>query len=442
MLDTFKRAYGLPDLRRRLLFTLGVLLVFRFAAHVPVPGLNQLQLEALLNPDATGAGSQAARFINFLTGGALEQFSVMVLGVYPYITASIIVSLLAPLIPSLEEMQKEGESGRNKINRLTYWLTIPLAVLQGIANIGLVNSTAVGGTSEDQVVAFGASQPLNTAAVLLSLLGGTMFALWLGERITEKGIGNGVSIIIFGGIITQVPQTLLQLLTSRQFFPLLIVAAVTVATVALIVFIQEAHRRIPVQYGRRMRGAQVYGGQSSFIPLKVNSAGMIPLIFASALMVFPQLLGQVLSDLENPTLKNVGVQLQSLFGQDATLWWLTYFLLVVLFTFFYTDVVFRQQSLHENLQRNGGFIPGIRPGKQTEDYLVMVMRRITFAGAVFLGLVAILPFVVAKLTGLSTNVSMLISASGLLIVVGVVLDTIKQLEAQLSMRHYEGFIRD
>ncbi len=440
MLDTFKRAYGLPDLRRRLLFTLGVLLVFRFAAHVPVPGLNKLQLDALLNPDATGAGSQAARFINFLTGGALEQFSVMTLGVYPYITASIIISLLAPLVPSLEELQKEGESGRNKINRLTYWLTIPLALLQGVANIGLVNSQVTAGSG--QIVAFGASQPLNTATVLLALLGGTMFALWLGERITEKGIGNGISIMIFGGIITQIPQTLLQLLTSREFLALMIVAAITVATVALIVFIQEAHRRIPVQYGRRMRGAQVYGGQSSFIPLRVNSAGMIPLIFASALMVFPQLLGQALANLEQPMLKNVGTQLQTLFGQDSALWWITYFVFVVLFTFFYTDVVFRQQSLHENLQRNGGFIPGIRPGKQTEDYLVLVMRHITFAGAVFLGLVAILPFLVAKVTGLNTNISMLISASGLLIVVGVVLDTIKQLEAQLSMRHYEGFIRD
>lgn len=440
MLDTFKRAYGLPDLRRRLLFTLGVLLVFRFAAHVPVPGLNKLQLDALLNPDATGAGSQAARFINFLTGGALEQFSVMTLGVYPYITASIIISLLAPLVPSLEELQKEGESGRNKINRLTYWLTIPLALLQGIANIGLVNSQVTAGSG--QIVAFGASQPLNTATVLLALLGGTMFALWLGERITEKGIGNGISIMIFGGIITQIPQTLLQLLTSREFLALMIVAAITVATVALIVFIQEAHRRIPVQYGRRMRGAQVYGGQSSFIPLRVNSAGMIPLIFASALMVFPQLLGQALANVEQPMLKNFGTQLQTLFGQDAALWWITYFVFVVLFTFFYTDVVFRQQSLHENLQRNGGFIPGIRPGKQTEDYLVLVMRHITFAGAVFLGLVAILPFLVAKVTGLNTNISMLISASGLLIVVGVVLDTIKQLEAQLSMRHYEGFIRD
>ena len=439
MLETFKRAFGLPDLRRRLLFTLAVLLIFRFAAHVPIPGLNQLQLDALLNPSSTSAGSQAARFINFLTGGALEQFSVVTLGVYPYITASIIISLLAPLVPSLDELQKEGESGRNKITRLTYWLTIPLAVLQGIANIGLVNSSS--GTADAQVVRFGAGFPLNTATVLITLLGGTMFALWLGERITEKGIGNGISIMIFGGIITQIPQTLLALLSSGQFFALLIVTAVTIATVALIVYIQEAHRRIPVQYGRRMRGAQVYGGQSTFIPLRVNSAGMIPLIFASALMVFPQLLAQVLGGLEQPQLKKAGGVIGSLFNQQNSPWWVVFFIFVVLFTYFYTDVVFRQQALHETLQRNGGFIPGIRPGKQTEEYLSQVMHRITFAGAVFLGLVAVLPFIIAKVTGLNTNVSMLISASGLLIVVGVVLDTIKQLEAQLSMRHYEGFIR-
>ncbi len=439
MLETFKRAFGLPDLRRRLLFTLAVLLIFRFAAHIPVPGLNQAQLDALLNPSSNTAGSQAARFINFLTGGALEQFSVMTLGVYPYITASIIISLLAPLIPSLEELQKEGESGRNKINRMTYWLTIPLAVLQGVANIGLVNSSL--GNTDVQVVQFGSQYPLNTATVLISLLGGTMFALWLGERITEKGIGNGISIMIFGGIITQVPQTLLSLLSSGQVFALLIVVAVTVLTVALIVYIQEAHRRIPVQYGRRMRGAQVYGGQTTFIPLRVNSAGMIPLIFASALMVFPQLLAQVLSGLEQPQLRQAGNEITRLFDQQKSLWWIVFFVFVVLFTYFYTDVVFRQQALHETLQRNGGFIPGIRPGKQTEEYLSMVMRRITFAGAVFLGLVAVLPFIVAKATGLDTNVSMLISASGLLIVVGVVLDTIKQLEAQLAMRHYEGFIR-
>lgn len=439
MLETFKRAFGLPDLRRRLLFTLAVLLIFRFAAHVPVPGLNQLQLDALLNPSSNSAGSQAARFINFLTGGALEQFSVMTLGVYPYITASIIISLLAPLIPSLEELQKEGESGRNKINRMTYWLTIPLAALQGIANIGLVNSS-LGGT-DAQVVQFGARYPLNTATVLITLLGGTMFALWLGERITEKGIGNGISIMIFGGIITQVPQTLLSLLSSGQVFALLIFVLVTVLTVALIVYIQEAHRRIPVQYGRRMRGAQVYGGQSTFIPLRVNSAGMIPLIFASALMVFPQLLAQVLTGLEQPQLKRAGDTIAELFNQQNSPWWIMFFVFVVLFTYFYTDVVFRQQALHETLQRNGGFIPGIRPGKQTEEYLSLVMRRITFAGAVFLGLVAVLPFIVARITGLNTNVSMLISASGLLIVVGVVLDTIKQLEAQLAMRHYEGFIR-
>ena len=439
MLQSLKQAFGLPDLRRKLLFTLMILVIFRLAAHVPVPGLNRAALDSFFS--GTGAGADAARMINLLSGGALENFSVVAMGVYPYITASIIIQLLTPLIPSLEELQKEGESGRNRINLYTYWLTIPLALLQAVAQVALLNGSSAGG--DQQVLDFGAQYPLNTLTVLIALTAGTMFALWLGERITEQGIGNGVSIIIFGGIITGVPQSLLNLLGSIT--GLIVVLAITVLTVGAIVIIQEGHRRIPVQYGRRVRGTRVYGGQSTYIPLRVNSAGMIPLIFANALMIFPAMMGGLLVNIQQDNLawlRGIGDKLAVWFAPGTSpIYYLVYFILVVLFTFFYTDVVFRQQSLHETLQRNGGFVPGIRPGKRTEDYLNTVMHRITLVGAVFLGLVAVLPFIVGQVTGQNANTSLLINSTGLLIVVGVVLDTIKQLEAQLLMRHYEGFIK-
>jgi preprotein translocase subunit SecY len=437
MLQSLRQAFGLPDLRRKLLYTLGILAVFRLAAHVPVPGLNRSALDTFFN--SQGAGADAARLINMLSGGALENFSVVAMGVYPYITASIIIQLMTPLIPALEELQKEGESGRNTINLYTYWLTIPLSLLQAVAQVALLNSSSSGGTG-GAILAFGADHPLNTATVLFALTAGTMFSLWLGERISEQGIGNGVSIIIFGGIITQVPQNLQTLI--QQPLGLMIMLVLTALTVGLIVVVQEGHRRIPVQYGRRVRGTKVYGGQSTYIPLRVNSAGMIPLIFANALMIFPTMIGGLLANASQPNLSAIGDKLAVWFAPGSSaIYYGFYFLLVVAFTFFYTDVVFRQQNLHETLQRNGGFVAGIRPGKRTEDYLNFIMHRITFVGAVFLGLVAVLPFLVSKITNLPATSSLLIDATGLLIVVGVVLDTIKQLEAQLLMRHYEGFIK-
>lgn len=434
MFESMTNAFRLPDLRRRLLFTLWILLVFRLAAHVPVPGLDRAALEQIFQSD-TAAGA-LSRWINLLTGGALENFSVVAMGVYPYITASIILQIVTPLFPALEELQKEGEQGRNKITQYTYWLTIPLAIVQAVAQVALLNQAG-----QAQVLAFGRGAPLNTVTVLLALTAGTMFALWLGERITEEGIGNGVSIIIFGGIVAGIPQGLFPLL--QQPLALGLVLALTVLTVVVIVIVQEGHRRIPVQYGKRVRGTRVYGGQSTYIPLRVNTAGMIPLIFAGSLMIFPGVLGGLISGIPNAPdmVLDFGTFLTTQFNYGGTWYWLFYFLLVVGFTFFYTDVVFRQQNLSETLQRNGGFVPGIRPGQRTEQYLNAIMRRITLVGAVFLGLVALLPFIAQALTNLPANQSLIIQATGLLIVVGVVLDTIKQLEAQLLMRHYEGFIR-
>jgi preprotein translocase subunit SecY len=268
-----------------------------------------------------------------------------------------------------------------------------------------------------------------------------MFALWLGERITEEGIGNGVSIIIFGGIVSGIPQNVYGLSANR--LALVMIAVLTVVFVGAIVVIQEGHRRIPVQYGKRVRGTKVYGGQSTHIPLRVNSAGMIPLIFASSLLIFPNMIGQFLSTWEAAPefVRDFGFAISNAFGSQTGVFFLFYFLLVVVFTFFYTDVIFRQQNLHETLQRQGGFIPGIRPGRRTEEYLNGIMHRITLAGALFLGTVAVMPFFAEQITSVPAGQSLIITSTGLLIVVGVVLDTIKQLEAQLLMRHYEGFIK-
>ncbi|MFN2115162.1 MAG: preprotein translocase subunit SecY [Anaerolineae bacterium] len=434
MLESMTNAFRLPDLRRRLLYTLWILVVFRLAAHVPVPGLNRDALAAIFQSD-TAAG-QIIQWYNLLAGGAVENFSVVAMGVYPYITASIIMQLLQPIFPALEELAKEGEAGRNKLNLYTYWLTVPLALVQAIAQVTLINSSG-----QSQVLEFGAGYPLNTITVLMALTAGTMFALWLGERITEEGIGNGVSIIIFGGIVSGIPAGIFGLLD----FPiaLIVVVVLTIITILAIVVIQEGHRRIPVQYGKRVRGTKVYGGQSTYIPLRVNSAGMIPLIFASSLLLFPGLIGGFLAGASGlpQWLQDFGFTLQEAFSYQSTTYFVFYFLLVVAFTYFYTDVVFRQQNLPDTLQRNGGFIPGIRPGKRTEEYLNTVMHRITAAGALFLGIVAIMPWFAAALTNLPPGQSLIIRSTGLLIVVGVVLDTIKQLEAQLLMRHYEGFIR-
>lgn len=432
MLQTMTQAFRLTDVRQRLIYTFFILVVFRFAAHVPVPGVDRLALDSFFTGTTQSAAADAARIFNLLSGGALENFSVVSMGVYPYITASIIVQLIVPLVPSLEELSKEGESGRIKINKYTAWLTIPLAVVQAIAQVALINSAG-------QVVEFGRGAALNTTTVLFTLTAGTMFALWLGERISERGIGNGVSIIIFGGIITGIPTNLIGLIGAPA--ALIATLVLTVLLVAAIVFVQEGHRRIPVQYGRRVRGTRVYGGQSTYIPLRVNSAGMIPLIFANSLLILPAMIGGVLSTSDNPQLQSIGLNLTQWFGTQSGMYYLVVFVLVVFFTFFYTDVVFRQQNLAETLQRNGGFIPGIRPGKRTEDYLNAVMHRLTLFGALFLGLIAITPYIAAVITNQPTNQALIIDATGLLIVVGVVLDTIKQLEAQLLMRHYEGFIK-
>ncbi len=562
-------AWRQPDVRMKIAFTLAMLVIFRFTAHIPVPNVNRLQLDnALDNNPVLG-------FLNLFSGGGLENLSIVALGVYPYITSSIIMQLLTPMVPKLQALSKEGESGRNRIQLYTYWIAVPMAVIQGYGQLLLLeNANAISG------IGFTGDDFLPTISAVISLTAGTMFLIWLGELITEKGIGNGLSLIIFGGIIASFPTLFNSIRASDTGFAgIAIVIVVAIILVALIVFFQEAQRRIPVQYARSVfRGGRMYrqSGQS-FIPLRVNSAGMIPPIFAFSIIIFPSvlagwltgassanatsarvqvpfaaddadttLLATAFPDIDaegsfrindavisytaaddtfadvlgrvnenhranvetfvqaepNPidfaappipawtiernesgtglieiedvegnfiALTNIPTHLdapdnpntadivegqrqgarpglvprvadwvQDNFSPGRPLYWALSFVLVVAFTFFYTLITFQQQNLSENLQKQGGFVPGIRPGRPTQDYINKVLIRITFAGAFFLGFVAVVPFLSTEF--IPDSSALTLSSTGLLIVVGVALDTMKQIESQLLMRNYEGFI--
>ncbi|MDZ4279006.1 MAG: preprotein translocase subunit SecY [Dehalococcoidia bacterium] len=435
VLDAFQQ----PDIRRKLLFTLGLLVVFRFVAHVPIPGVNSGALEAAFENNAI------LGFLNLFSGGALRNLSVAALGVYPYITASIVMQLLVPIVPSLQALSREGEQGRNRIQLYTHYLAVPMAVVQGYSQlIILEQAQAVQG------VGFTGPEALPTLSAVISMTAGTMFLVWLGELITENGIGNGISLIIFGGIVAGLP-TLAPNIISQDVGIISIVAmvAIGVGVLASIVFVQEAQRRIPVQYARSVfRSGRMYrqSGQSH-IPLRVNSAGMIPLIFAFSVVILPPAIADYLrNQTDIAWIVSVSQFIVDWFSPQGNVvspaFIATVFLLVMIFTFFYTLVVFQQQNLAENLQKNGGFVPGIRPGRPTAEYIMRVLVRITWGGAIFLGLIAIVPYLLPYVvTGFRNVQSLTISSTGLLIVVGVVLDTMRQLEAQLMMRNYEGFIR-
>jgi len=446
MIQALRNAMTLPDLRRKLLYTLLILIVYRLAAHVPVPGVDQAALQQLLR--GTGGASQLFNLLDLLSGGAVANFSVMANGVYPYITATIIFQLLTPIFPRLERLAEEGEAGRRKLNQWQYYITIPLGLLQ---SFGQARVFSAGGGGTPVLPHFGFSPPENilpTISVLVAMTAGTMFAIWLGELITEQGIGNGLSMIIFSGIVARVPQNMVRIWTQAQaregggvgmgVLMLGIFLVITAITMFVIVVVQEGERRIPVQYGKRVRGIKMYGGGSTHIPLRVNTAGMIPLIFAQSILTFPAVIAQFFVGSESARVSQFAQGVMSFFSGQSPWYGLLYFLAVVGFTYFYTDVMIQQQDLPSALQRQGGFIPGIRPGKRTAEYINSVYRRITLVGALFLGGVAVLPYIVDLF--LQTRV-LLVTASGLLIVVGVVLDTMRQLEAQLLMRHYEGFIK-
>ena len=422
-------ALRVPDLRAKILFTLGMLVIFRFVAHVPVPGVDVGALGRAFEQNAL------LGFLDLFSGGALANLSVAALGVYPYITSSIVMQILTPVIPSLKALSQEGDYGRQRINQITHWLTVPIAVLQAWGQLTLLRQSGV-----LPGVDFGLN--LGTIAIIVSMLAGTMFLVWLRELITEKGLGNGISLIIFGGIVANLPNLIGQGFLSRDDAGgILLLALFGLAIIYLIVLFNEAQRRVPVQYGRSVfRGGRMQRQTgSSFLPLRVNSAGMIPLIFAFSIIILPTTIASYFRDPLSDSFIAIAARfISDTFSPDRWPYWLVVFFLVVIFAFFYTLVIFQQQRLAENLQRNNGFIPGIRPGSPTQEYLNRVIMRITWGGAIFLGAIAVLPFLITIITDIR---ALTISSVSLLIMVGVALDTMRQLESQLLMRNYEGFIK-
>ena len=421
-------ALRVPDLRAKILFTLAMLVIFRFVAHVPVPGVDVGALGRAFEQNAL------LGFLDLFSGGALANLSVAALGVYPYITSSIVMQILTPVIPSLKALSQEGDYGRQRINQITHWLTVPIAVLQAWGQLTLLRQSGV-----LPGVDFGLN--LGTIAIIVSMVAGTMFLVWLGELITEKGLGNGISLIIFGGIVANLPNLIGQGFLSRDDAGgILLLALFGLAIIYLIVLFNEAQRRVPVQYGRSVfRGGRMQRQTgSSFLPLRVNSAGMIPLIFAFSIIILPTTIASYFRDPLSDSFIAIAARfISDTFSPDRWPYWLVVFFLVVIFAFFYTLVIFQQQRLAENLQRNNGFIPGIRPGSPTQEYLNRVIMRITWGGAIFLGAIAVLPFLITIITDIR---ALTISSVSLLIMVGVALDTMRQLESQLLMRNYEGFV--
>jgi preprotein translocase subunit SecY len=423
MLQKITQIFKIKELRNKILFVLGILVVFRLAANIPVPGVNVEQLRQFFD------NNQFFGLLNMFSGGGLRNISIVMLGVGPYITASIIMQLLTMIVPRLEQIYKEeGEAGRQKFNMWTRWLTVPLAALQTFAMINLFRSQGI----------FGDLTALQLGTIIATATAGTVFLMWLGELITEKNIGNGVSLIIFAGIVAGLPTSLTQLFAvwePSMLFTYLGYLIFTLLVIAGVVFVTEGQRNIPVSYAKRIRGNRVYGGTSTHLPLRVNQAGVIPIIFAMSIMLFPGMIANFFVNASNPAVANMANVVNNIF-KNQWFYGASYFVLVVLFTYFYTAVTFDPKNISENLQKQGGFVPGIRPGQATTEYLHKVLNRITLTGALFLGGIAVLPFVVQGITNVQ---SLTIGGTGLLIVVSVVIEIMKQIESQMIMRDYEGF---
>ncbi len=425
MFEALLNAFRAPDLRRRILYVAGILLVFRLLAHVPVPGVDPAQLKNFLDTNAIFG------LLDLFSGGGLTNFSIVALGVNPYINASIIMQLMTGVVPSLQSLQREGEYGRTKINQYTRYLAVPMALLQSYGFLALLNANNVLKTPFD----LGSWETLTQ---IVTLTAGSVVLMWLGELITEKGIGNGVSFIIFAGIVSRSPGALTGFLDNPDLAQLVLFGILAIAAVAVIVYIQEGQRRIPIQYASRVRGRRMYQGGQTFLPLRVNQAGVIPIIFAVSILLFPSQIASYFTS-SGGIVGDVAQGVVNLLGRGSGLYVLLYFLLTFGFTYFYTAFTFKPDETAEQLRKNGGFIPGIRPGRPTQDYLARVVTRITVAGALFLGIVAAAPPFIGLVQPQFSNLAL--GGTGILIVVSVVVETMKQLEAQLLVRQYEGFIR-
>ena len=425
-LKTLRNSFKTPEIRQKILFTLAIFLVFRLFAHIPVAGVDVAQLKNLFS------GNQFLGLLDMFSGGTLANFSIMALGLNPYINASIIMQLLTMVFPKLEELQKEGDSGRKKIMQYTRILTLPLSVLQAIGMYALLRSQNI----------IGVLSPLEFISFILTMTAGAMLLVWLGELITVKGVGNGISLLIFAGIVGRLPIVFGQTITTvtaESMFNILALLGMGLGVIAGIIVVNEATRQITVHYAKRMRGNKMYGGQSTHLPLRLNQAGVIPIIFAVSIVLVPSLIANFFRSSPNALLRSVSENVTIWFDPNGAIYNISYFLLVVAFTFFYTAVIFNPKKISEDIQKYGGFIPGIRPGTPTSHYLNYILTRITLVGAIFLGLVAILPAIALSLTGIQT---LLLGGTGILIVVSVVLETYKNIESNLVMRNYEGFLAD
>ncbi|GIH25534.1 protein translocase subunit SecY [Acrocarpospora phusangensis] len=437
MLTALTRAFRTPDLRKKLLFTLGIIALFRLGSVLPTPGVNAENVRIALEQAQQGELGNIYGMVQLFSGGALLKLSVFALGIMPYITASIILQLLTVVIPRLEALKKEGQAGTAKITQYTRYLTIGLAVLQSTAFVALARSGQLFQNSADLPVLLN-DDVFTVVTMVITMTAGTAVIMWLGELITDRGVGNGMSILIFTQIIAVFPSELMNIFRTKGAFTFVVVLIVGVFMVAAVVFVEQAQRRIPVQYAKRMVGRRMYGGTSTYVPLKVNQAGIIPVIFASSLLYLPQL---VVTLFANSTTPNVVVEwiAQNLATGDTPIYMATFFLLIVFFTYFYVTITFNPVEVADNMKKYGGFIPGIRPGRPTAEYLNYVLNRLTAPGSLYLGVISMVPIFALALAGASQNFPF--GGTSILIMVGVGLDTVKQIESQLQQRNYEGFLR-
>jgi len=424
MWQKFVQIWKIRDLRNSILFVLAMLVVYRLAAHIPVPGINITALKNLFG------SNQLLGLIDIFSGGGMKNFSIIAMGVGPYITASIILQLLMMIIPALEKLSKEGEAGQRKINQYTRYMTVPLAMLQSYGMISILRQTGRG--------IIGTLTPFQMLTIMITVSAGTMFLMWIGELISERKIGNGISLLIFAGIVSSLPGAFAKTVAvfdKSQLISAVAFLAIAVITIAGVVFLTEAQRNIPVSYAKRIRGNKMYGGTDTYLPLRVNMGGVIPIIFAISIILFPPMVAQFFTRAKTEWIVSAAQWVITVF-QNQLVYGILYFTFVVGFTYFYTFVIFHPQQIAENLQKQGGFIPGIRPGANTAEYINRVVTRILLGGALFLGIIAVLPLIIKQMTGIQ---SMVIGGTSVLIVVSVVIEIVKQIDSQLTMRDYDGF---